>query len=63
MVVMIKGSQTLMTEKALPCSGSRAHLFPFAGCTTVNAVQAGSVIADRLGTETGSLSDNSSGAL
>lgn len=47
------------TEKRL----TRAHLFPFAGCTAVNAVQARSVIADRLGTETGRLFDNSGGAL
>lgn len=62
-VVMIKGSQTRVTENRLTRSASRAHLFPFAGCTAVNAVQARSVIADRLGTETGRLFDNSGGAL
>lgn len=36
-VVMIKA---VMTEKVLTCSGSCVHLFPFAGCTAVNAVQA-----------------------
>lgn len=53
MTAMMKRSQTLMTEKVLRCWGSCTHLFPFAG-HTMNVVQVSSVIADRLGTETGS---------
>lgn len=53
MTAMMKESQTLMTEKVFRCWGSCTHLFPFAG-HTMNVVQVSSVIADRLGTETGS---------
>lgn len=53
-MVMIKGRQTLIRLHV------RAHVHI---CATANGVQAHVLIADRPGTETGSLFDNSGGAL